>query len=423
MANISFFTQAQNIVDKIQNQLNKVYLDQFGLLIGGGLGYDSLKYKNNDSVGDIDLICVLKNMESAKLFCNNKGIIISAGFDIEKTDKSYQEDFEYFRKGEISVIRFSGLNNNLKTTINFTTFDRLNETYINQLNFQLNKVSHGKSQNLIVSTGSDGSSVYQGLICADISEVYNDGKSHFLIPDLPWIKYGDYLYTGILTDFIGKGLIISDILNQLFEIQTKIRQGLKTNASEVIKKSGDWSIMFANNEMFSADFKKRLNYEITLIQESEKNLDLIHFQTVKEKGLTNLVFVPDKHYCSKKAIYDLEVTNNFIQEDLLTSYLLRDANNLLTREEKLYIINGECKILSYLYSISKSFKTYKLPNRPGSANYVFKDKKLLLITNEKYDQSILEFLKTSIQIDSDILSSKLVEVLNEMRQSIIHKLT
>jgi hypothetical protein len=382
--------------------LNKK-LDIVGIVIGGGYGYDSIKYKGTGMLGDLDYLAVLEDISDFASFAQDKDLIKDCGFELSQTNSYYAKDLELFESGVVSVLRFSGINNGLKTTLNFTTINRLRSIYSQDSQERAYKIAHGKSQNILIAKGTDGSDLIVALIAPEVSSWFPDGVKHFLIPDHTWYERDGFLHAGILTDFIAKGRISETKEGSLSAIQGSILGSMKRRASAQISESKEWHLMLASNNYFSQEFKDLINRKVDdIIVEAKKGTAM-----PSQQRRLAVVFAEDSYYTSDLLSKD---SIEYRSPDKMGKKLQDLFFSELSYDEILHLINSEAKRLSILLSLSKSYNEFSLPKDVtyNHLNFLPKDELVsdteemalrnvhdYIIENSKYDYSQLIHTKES----------------------------
>lgn len=429
-----FFSLGDKIIQNILTEFRKEEII-FSLIAGGGYGYDSLKYHNSNKLGDIDLICVLESKEQIGSILKNADLLERIGYEKvgEKTN-FYPKDLELLEKNFISIVRFSGTNSGLKTTLNFTTYEKLREAYVTKKTNQVFKIAHGNHINhIIISTGTDGSGMLMPLIHPEVSSWYGDKTKHFIVPDYTWVKVGQKYHAGILTDWIGKGRIVHDNEErELGTIQDSILMFLASHASSDIREAKTWHKMFASNNYFSPRFKEAFNQKINNICLSLKNItdngsnlgDLIIdrniVMTFADRSLYQTSFMSQQ---SRDLIIDKTE-----QTQLLTEILTRDMTEGLDIDTKMRTICAEAKRLSVLYTLALSEKEYKLPKNNSVSNlYLTTNDEFLLLDNELNTYNYFDYITSLVEEDFSNYqnytpsSVKLADIILDMRRMIYEK--
>lgn len=421
-----FFSIGKETTDKIATSLNELDLG-CSLLVGGGYAYNSIKYKDNGKIGDLDYICVLRQIEDIEVLLRDKELLKRFGYDIDTIDKVYKEDIEFFNQKIVSIIRFSGLINSVKASINFTTYSRLESIFYP--NYNLYKAIHGKSQNIIVSKGSDGGDVILCMVSPEVSKLYNDQLKHYFIPDIPWYKNGSAIYTGVITDFIGKGIIVLDEDNQLFNIQQRVLEYLVKNSTQQIADTGSWFKMFASSDFFSKNFKLTINKKLESIYQS-----LQPKLNEAKAPLSNALMLQyssyqwyNPKYLSDQSLGFENRTGKVNVIEPLQNLLEQDTHGLLTHEQKLHIINAECKRLTVLLQLASSYTSYAIPKSMRAEDLLFdvKTDEFIYANNILERQDILTALvkSTDLMFTEDQHANSLSAYIVQLRTALILHIT
>lgn len=370
-----FFKLGDLVTEKIVSSLKKK-LSIVGVVIGGGYGYDSIKYRGTGKLGDLDYLAVLENISDFTSFAQDTSLIADCGFEISETNIYYEKDLKLFESKDVSVLRFSGINNGLKTTLNFTTIGRLQSMYTKASQEKAYKIAHGKSQNILVAKGTDGTDLVLALIAPEVSTWFGDGVRHFLIPDHTWYEENGYLHAGILTDFIAKGKVIDTKGQMLNDVQESILKLMKQRSSIQIRENKEWHLMFASNNYFSQEFRSFINKKIDDIEiEFEAVNDILS----KQKYL-GVVFSETEYY--KSALLTKDSTDFKFPDKTGTKFQDLIKSNL-AYDDILHIINAEAKRLSILLSLSKGNTKVNLPKNVTYDHLIFLPKDELVSDNEE----------------------------------------
>lgn len=349
---MDYFIETKKILNKL-NAMLKSYEFDTALLIGGGYAYDSIKYKNTGKMGDIDCLCIVDSPEHIYEILANEKEMMKAGFDMSRSDTFYLEDIDLYKNKHICLVRYSGINNGIKTGLKFLTFDTLNELYETTTPKKSYIVSHNSNNCIFIAKGTDSHDILLTTVSLDISNLYQDSKAHYLWPYYTWYKNGLTLHAGAWTDFIAKGIIVKDTLNNEFlNIQQKILEVMVLHSSSEIYANKTWHLMFANNHYFSEEFRISFNNRISeiaqkILRPTKESLSQSEIPTG-----TLLTIAPD--------IYDLELIKQPIHSDLtpkqyktseLTSlYDLLFEEKEIGYEEILHMLNAEGRRLTSIYN-------------------------------------------------------------------------
>lgn len=95
-----YFKIGNEISSSITNFLVKID-SKVGFVAGGGFGYDSIKYKNSDVVGDYDFLCLADDEEKLyRIIFESKKYLGETGFSDIKVP--IMKDLELFKEEIIS---------------------------------------------------------------------------------------------------------------------------------------------------------------------------------------------------------------------------------------------------------------------------------------------------------------------------------
>jgi hypothetical protein len=371
----------EKVITSLKNKLNLV-----GVVVGGGYGYDSIKYKDTEKMGDLDYLAVVEDISDFANFAQDKSLIEECGFEISETNTYYEKDLRLFESEAVSILRFSGINNGLKSTLNFTTIERLQSMYNKDSQEKAYKIAHGKSQNILVAKGTDGTDLILALIAPEVSAWFGDDIKHFLIPDHTWYEENGYLHAGILTDFIAKGKVSNCKDKLLTELQESILKFMKQCSSTQIRESHQWHLMFASNNYFSENFKKLINKKVDNLEVDFKEAS----PTLSPQKHLGVVFARAEYYAAKLLTED---SIKFKVKDRTGVPFQELVESKLTYDDILHIINAEAKRLSILLSLSQNNKEFNLPKDCRYDNLIFLPKdELVSSTDEQAFCSIYDYI-------------------------------
>lgn len=416
-----FFKLGDIVTDRIVSSLRQK-LNLVGIVVGGGYGYDSIKYKDTGKLGDLDYLAVLENINDFTKFAQNKDLIEECGFEISETNIYYEKDLKLFESKDVSILRFSGINNGLKTTLNFTTIERLQSMYTKASQEKAYKIAHGKSQNILVAKGTDGTDLVLALIAPEVSGWFGDGVKHFLVPDHTWYEENSYLHAGILTDFIAKGKVIEIKGRMLNDVQSSILKYMKQRSSMQIRKNKEWHLMFASNNYFSQEFKNFINKKIDDIEAEFNEAS----ECISQQKHLGIVFPEIEYYKSELLSRD---STDFKFPDKSGIKFQNLINSNLSYDEILHIINAEAKRLSTLLSLSKGNTEFKLPKYVTYDHLIFLPKdELISDTEEKSLYAIYKYIMENSVNDYNQISNssnfneELLNFLTQLRLAIADRI-
>jgi hypothetical protein len=344
-----FFKEANEITHKLINTLSSLDLN-IGLYVGGGYSYKSTKYYKSGRVGDLDYVCVVNDVSDINKIVHPSNLQ-KIGYDLEKIDILYPKDLDELKKHHISIIRYSGLITDIKATLSFILLDEL-ELIVSEMQIHrlIPKIMHNKSQNIIVSRGSDGSDIILCMASPEVSDDYDDNLKHYIIPDRNYYVWNSYIHTGTLTDLIGKGKVgLDNESEDLKGFQKEILYTLIKNSSKSIRSKGEWHKMFSSSNFFSKDFIVEFDHYTNDIA---SNLEFTNDTNTKQNSSFLYVSFYDAGFYkfeklsrySKNFRSNLNASSQIPLHDLYS----KDAENELTYEDQLHIINAECKRLTTL---------------------------------------------------------------------------
>ena len=119
-------------------------------MTGGGFAYDSIKYSDNQTLGDYDFMIVYDEVEDI----NN--LITLLSLTSFKFDQRYTDlDLKLLADKQIDIIRLSGNYKGIKSTINLVPKKLISDICNFQENRQIRKISHGRNTSLFFAYGSD----------------------------------------------------------------------------------------------------------------------------------------------------------------------------------------------------------------------------------------------------------------------------
>ncbi|MCA9387353.1 hypothetical protein KC669_04940 [Candidatus Dojkabacteria bacterium] len=421
----NFFKEGYKITNNIIRTLESLNLNT-GLYVGGGYSYDSTKYHNNGKVGDLDYVCVVKKVEDIRTITDPVNLN-KIGYDLNKIDSLYKVDLDLMEKHLISVIRFSGWIDDIKTTLSFILNEELKFAVSAKHVYRLiPKVTHNKSQNIIVSKGSDGSDIILCMASPEISSDYNDDLKHYIVPDKNYYLGNGYIHTGTLTDLIGKGQIgLDNKLGDLKKYQGEIIRTLVRYSSKSIRLKKEWHKMFSSSHFFSQDYVLKLNNSI---DRQLKNIKFVKNQSKKENSKFLFVSFLDESFYTRGKLskYSMRFESNLTssEQNAVVDLFTKDINNKLSYENQLHIINAECKRLTTLL--------HHTINDPNGLYPTLADENLCFTNNDEvlyYDRSLTrtkvldDLLKKTIESHNKYAKiSELASYMFEVRVQFIIKI-
>lgn len=231
-----------------------------GLVAGGGFGYDSVKYKNSNVVGDFDFLCLANNdVKLQRIIFESKRHLGEIGFSDIKTPS--KKDLELFKNKIVSFLSISGNIENTKASINISTKERFADLI--RTNKLFYKTRSDKRFNMFIAKGSNGKDIVVCRLSPEISKLYSDNKKHYLLPNRMFFKSGDFIHLGIYSDLLAKGKILHDDSGKtITKLQKQIWEIMATHASSSIFEAKEWHKMFASCQYFSQGFINQINKSV-----------------------------------------------------------------------------------------------------------------------------------------------------------------
>jgi len=404
---MNYFNISKSILDNISKTFNEANIE-YGLIVGGGYGYESIKYANSKKLGDIDCLLFFKDIDDITKVLSDD-FLGKLGFDLARSDKMYSQDIKLYKDKLISLIRYSGYIKGVKTGFKILTFDRVNELYLNKFSKPSYIVSHGSNNCIFIAKGAQGNDLILTSMSLDVSNLYKDTKKHYIWPYYSWYSYNENLYIGAWTDFIAKGLILEDdAFKTLENIQTRILKQIAESTNSEIAKNKRWDLLFANNHYFSENFRSSLNNKIDTIVKKYK---IQESRITTSKSSNNLLvtsFFNSELYKEELSTdYELTIPNNTKSSLSLESILINNSIDLKNFENILHILNAEAKRLNDLLTIGMKYEEYNINKVKSiySLNYI-QDVDFMTSVQGKANQNILDSI-----IESTVEDLKLSETL------------
>lgn len=423
---MNYFSISKDILDKILKTFKDSNIE-YGLIVGGGYGYESTKYTNSDKLGDIDCLLFLKNIDDINKVLSDQ-FFASIGFDLNKSDKIYSEDIKLYNDKLISLIRYSGYIKEVKTGFKILTFDRLKELYLNKSIKPSYIVSHGSNNCIFMAKGVNGNDLILTSMSLDVSNLYQDERKHYIWPYYSWYSDSENLYIGAWTDFIAKGLILKDDNSKTIEnIQTKILKQIAESSPPEILKNKKWDLLFANNHYFSENFSSSLNSKIDTIVKGHK----IQGSKITVSRFSNDLLVTSFF---KSGLYNEELSTDYEltasnTENIvsLESILTNNSIDLKNFENSLHILNAEAKRLNDLLTLGMKYEEFTINevrsiydlNYIIESDYMFVEQSRAnqnilgsIIKNTMEDIKLLETLKNEAKILLEYIIQLRINVIN-----------
>lgn len=317
-----------------------------GFVAGGGYGYDSVKYKDSDLIGDFDFLCLADNEEKLqKIILESNKYLGEIGFLDIKIPST--KDLQLFNDEVISFLSISGNIENTKASINISTKERF--TDLVKTNKLFYKARSDKRFSLFIAKGSNGEDLVVCRLSPEISKLYDDNKEHYLLPNRMFFSNGDFIHLGIYSDLLAKGKMLLDDNNQtIIKLQKQIWGIMATHASSNIFAAKEWHKMFASCQFFSQDFIDKINKSIGSLNIEESTATKSEYNN---KSLL-VVFAEQKYYKdnllsdkSKSFIFDNEADFDKTLADFLTI-----GNDGVSYLDAIHIVNSEAIKLTDLIS-------------------------------------------------------------------------
>ena len=351
-----------------------------GFIVGGGLGYDSIKYKTSTKTGDFDFLCLTHNEEKLyQIVLESKKYLKKVGLSNIKTPTV--KDLELFKEKVVSFLSVSGTIMNTKASINISTKKRFE--YLMETNQLFYKARSNERFNLFIARGSNGKDIVVCRLSPEISKLYDDGNKHYLLPNRMFFYNGDFVHLGIYSDFIAKGRIIQEDSNKtITKFQRQMWKLIAGRASIDILKTRSWHKMFASSQYFSQTFINKINKSISAL-----NIEKSTAIKPKYNHKSLIVLFAERKYYKNKLLSDS--SKNYDFDDLkfgktLANYLAT-GNKGVSYLDAIHLVNSEAVKLTDLIS-KLGFKKRKIraPNissentlTDNEGKFSYKRKKLL----------------------------------------------
>lgn len=400
---MTYFTIAEKILDRITKVLDTTKND-YALLVGGGYAYESKKYLYTDDIGDIDCLLFFNTVEEILQLLSDNKFLERLGFDLGKSDKVYLEDILLYEKKYISLIRYSGYINGVKTGLKILTFSRLEDIYNKFQQKASYIVSHDSNNCIFVAKGTNAKEIILTSQSLDISDNYSDNLKHYIWPYYNWYINGNTAYIGAWTDFIAKGKILRDNKSKTVEkIQTQILSDIVAHTSKEIFRTKQWHKVFANNHYFSNNFKKFINQKISKIAIKVKINSLVNSE-YKHANKSLVTTFPDRDLCMSFKGNDKKLVPKSSKEKTINMWeLLFNKNiNLEKFEDIIHILNAEAKRLNDLFTLAIYNKEFSFESE-STLKYL------------EYDSTADFMINTNENITSkDFLNSLVLDTLKDL---------
>lgn len=429
---MSYFQACENIINNLSSVLDR-YSFKNAILAGGGYGYESIKYTNtfNLNLCDLDLICVVESSANILEIINSPFLSAHLSFGKQIHFADFVQDVELFNTKLVSMIRLSGKVNGLKTGINFTTFERLQEIFSSDIQQPLFKIAHTPTYQIINAVGNNGAIIIVAMHSPEVSSLYESGK-HQLIVDYSWYKNSEDIYYGLFTDFIAKGKVVRDTTDRrLLSVQNKILHLMVRNADSKIRETGSWELMFASNQYFAGSFKKDLRERMGGIAQSrivEKPAYSLKKSFSTHKNILS-VFPNEGAKYFYQAHYLSKPTKDFTSSISANSGPALNAviHEIASQEEQiLKLLNAEIIRLSTLISLSTTKQPSNIPEKMTLANLTFHEGSLYYLSDNLRRTHIPQFLLEETYEDytqfesTDTVALTLILLLTQLRIDTVH---
>lgn len=319
---------------------------QVGFVAGGGYGYDSVKYKDSDLIGDFDFLCLADNEEKLqKIILKSDKYLSEIGFSGIKIPST--KDLQLFNDEVISFLGISGKIENTKASINISTKERFADLV--KTNKLFYKARSDKRFSLFIAKGSNGEDLVVCRLSPEISKLYDDNKEHYLLPNRMFFSNGDFIHLGIYSDLLAKGKVLLDDSNQtIIKLQKQIWGIMATHASSNIFVAKEWHKMFASCQFFSQDFVGKINKSINLL-----NIDKSTATKSEHDDKSLLVVFAERKYYKDNLLSDKAKSFIFDDETVFDNTLadyLAIGNEGLNYLDAIHIVNSETIKLTDLIS-------------------------------------------------------------------------
>ena len=390
---------------EINNLLEKNNI-KAALVTGGGFAYDSIKYSDNQTLGDYDFMIIYDEVEDI----NN--LITLLSLTSFKFDQRYTDlDLKLLADKQIDIIRLSGNYKGIKSTINLVPKKLISDICNFQENRQIRKISHGRNTSLFFAYGSDKMRI--PVIFISPSFITEDEESHYIHLDFSFTIKNNNIYLGILADAILKGFNINYDAIDFQTLRSKFIQSIHQLFQKNPINSNNYISLYANHDYFPS-------YLISKLQEEFANLGIIANQSVNTTSVIEPIIFSDNfkiNYPSKPF--------NFIKTKAYNStfkqYILKMQNNEYNRQ---YLIDALGKFFGYLLSSFDGKEDYSKKDLIANIE-VYGVNDLYLPNREKYSKKsiiksfILELQKTYYKYNNElvriylILSLKMLSIIEQ----------
>ena len=369
--------KGQLFCKEISTILNLNNLD-VAFVTGGGFAYDSIKYQNNNNIGDFDFMIVYSEIRDIPKILY---LLKNSNFIFE--EKYLDLDLELLLNNKIDVIRLSGQYLDVKSTINLVPKKIVEKISNFERDFIIKKISHNRNTSLFFAYGSDNSRIITNFISP--SFITEDGEDHYIHLDFSHTEKNGNIYLGILADAILKGFNMNYDTIGFNDIRKKFIKNIHKFFSNNNIDSSNYINLFSNNNYFPKYLKKKLLNEFN-------SLGIIIGKKDKVKNLEPIIFTTDFNINYKKNAFNF--INNKSFKTRFDLYIRTMQNNEYDRQ---YLLDSIGKFFGYLLSSKMGNEKYQ-----GS----IMDKILVYGVNDLY---LPDFDKYSIE---SIIESIIVDIKN-----------
>lgn len=384
---------------------------------GGGFAYDSLKYNDDNVIGDFDFMIVYDD------YLTLDSVISGLKQTNYKFEEKYLDlDLKLLKNKDIDIIRLCGTYNEIKSTINLVPASLIRSICNFEGKIIIKKIAHNRNTSLFFAYGSDDSRIIVNFISP--SFITNDGEDHYVHLDFSYIENNHNIYFGILADAILKGFnknydrLDFSLLRETFikNIHNYFKNN-NINTSSYLK-------LFANNSYFPTYLKENLLAEF----EKYGKMEGIEDQTnINEPIVLTVDFNTDYEKNSFNFINNKKYNMSFID------YVKKMQN---TEYDRQYLLDALGKFYGYLMSSSGGMDIYSNENIFleievfGTNDLYFKDAskytidsiidsfiRNLIKDKAKYNNILVsDFLMISIKFLSYITSENIETILKKYNQ-------
>lgn len=384
---------------------------------GGGFAYDSLKYNDDNVIGDFDFMIVYDD------YLTLDSVISGLKQTNYKFEEKYLDlDLKLLKNKDIDIIRLCGTYNEIKSTINLVPASLIRSICNFEGKIIIKKIAHNRNTSLFFAYGSDDSRIIVNFISP--SFITNDGEDHYVHLDFSYIENNHNIYFGILADAILKGFnknydrLDFSLLRETFikNIHNYFKNN-NINTSSYLK-------LFANNSYFPTYLKENLLAEF----EKYGKMEGIENQTnINEPIVLTVDFNTDYEKNSFNFINNKKYNMSFID------YVKKMQN---TEYDRQYLLDALGKFYGYLMSSSGGMDIYSNENIFleievfGTNDLYFKDAskytidsiidsfiRNLIKDKAKYNNILVsDFLMISIKFLSYITSENIETILKKYNQ-------